>query len=136
GSPDRAPVSRFSMSGLNGFDAGASPRPFNTKICLPSRLNIAPVGYHPVGMNPRTMLRAMLPTSTTATLLLSAFATSSVWPSGDSASEFGVAVGGASGDRLIEICSRASYENVSNTQTDELLLDATKRRLPSADSAM
>ena len=75
-------------------------------------------------------------TSTTATLLLSAFETSSVFPSGDSPSEFGVDVGGACGNRFIEICSIASRENVSNTQTDDVLPDATKRRWPSADSVI
>ena len=81
----------------SGSAAGVSPLPLSTKICLPSRLKIAPVGYQPVGMNPSTKLRPPLLTSTTATALLSALATSSVWPSGDSASELGVEVGGASG---------------------------------------
>ena len=113
---------------------GASPLPLRMKICWPSRLKIAPVGYQPVGMNPLTTLRAPLLTSTTATALLSALATSSVLPSGDSASELGVDVRGASGKRLIEICSMALPETVSNDQTDESPAQATNSRLPSLDS--
>src|SRR6266576_260260 len=97
---------------------------------------MAPVGYHPVGMKPRTMLRALLPTSTIATSLSSAFDTSSVRPSDDSASELGVDVAGAFGDRLIEICSIASRDIVSCTHTVELFADATNRRPPSFDSTI
>ena len=104
------------------------------KICLPSRLKIAPVGYQPVGTKPFTTLRPPLLTSTTAMALESALETSSVCPSGDSASEFGVEVRGALGYRLIEICSIGWPEKVSNTQTDELLPQATKSRLPSCES--
>src|SRR5471030_1130021 len=117
GRAETAPCSRLSMPLLAGLAAGASPRPLSTKIWLLSRLNIAPVGYQPVGMKPRTMLSALLLTSTSATSLLSAFETSSVRPSGDSASELGVAVGGAAGDRLIEIDSIESRDIVSYTHT-------------------
>ena len=103
---------------------------------MPSLLKMAPVGYQPVGTNPLTMLRPPLLTSTTTTALLSAVDTISVWPSGESASELGVEVRGASGVRLIEICSSASPEKVSNTHTEALLPQATNRRLPSRDSTM
>src|SRR5262245_31650173 len=106
------------------------------KIDAPSRLKMAPVGYQPVGTNPLTRLRPPLLTSTTATALMSALATSSVLPSGDSASEFGVDVVGAFGYRLIEICSSASPEKTSNTQTVALLAQATNSRLPSRDSTI
>jgi hypothetical protein len=48
-------------------------------------------------MNPSTKARAAFDTSMTTTALLSALATSNVRPSGESASEFGVEVGGAWG---------------------------------------
>jgi hypothetical protein len=50
---------------------------------MPSRLNIAPVGYQPVGMKPSTSLAPGFDTSTTATALLSALATSSRVSSAD-----------------------------------------------------
>ena len=56
-------------------------------------------------MKPRTLLLPGAVTSTTATLLLSALATSSVLPSGDSASAFGVVPGGAFGKSATPICS-------------------------------
>src|SRR5207237_5547729 len=77
-----------------------------------------------------------LPTSIQATLLVSALATRSVFPSGDSATEFGVDVGGCSGKRLVEICSIGSFENVSNTHTLPLLPHATNSRAPSGDNAI
>ena len=77
GTMDTSPRSRFSMPPVSGLAAGVSPLPLSTKICLPSRLNTAPVGYQPVGMKPSTKLRPPLLTSTTATALMSAFATSS-----------------------------------------------------------
>ncbi len=59
------------------FAEGESPLPLSTKICLPSRLYTAPVGYQPVGMKPSTKLRPPLLTSMTARALMSAFATRS-----------------------------------------------------------
>src|SRR5712691_7350936 len=49
----------------------------------PSPLNWTAVGYQPVGMKPLTALAPGRLTSTTATALLSALATSSVRPSGE-----------------------------------------------------
>src|SRR5580765_3666107 len=92
---------------------------------------MAPVGYQPVGTKPLTKLRPPLLTSTIATALVSALDTISVWPSGDSESELGVA--GAAGVRLIEICSIASPAKVSYTQTAALLPQATNSRLPSRE---
>src|SRR5262245_21414702 len=43
-----------------------SPLPLSRKTRAPSRLNIAAVGYHPVGMNPSTSLDPTFATSTTA----------------------------------------------------------------------
>ncbi len=85
------------MPPLNGFAALDIPLPERIMICRPSRVNTAPVGYQPVGMKPSTNARAELLTSIDATVFVSAFATSSVRPSGDSATEFGVDVGGCSG---------------------------------------
>src|SRR4051812_28855071 len=97
GTMDTSPIRRISIPTPPVLTAEASPLPLMIRICLPSREKTAPVGYHPAGMKPSTKLRAPLLTSTTATALLSALAMSSVRPSGDSATEFGVDVGGASG---------------------------------------
>ena len=91
------PSSRFSQLPPVWFAGNARPLPLRMKICRPSRLKMAPVGYRPVGMKPATLLLTLLLTSMTATALLSAMATTSVWPSGDSATELGVDVAGAPG---------------------------------------
>src|SRR5712692_7458547 len=88
GTSARDPSSRFSQLPFVGADA--RPLPLRMKICRPSRLKRAPVGYRPAGMKPETLLRALLLTSMTATALLSATATISFWPSGDNATELGV----------------------------------------------
>src|SRR2546427_6060949 len=124
------------MPPLSGLAADDSPLPLRIRIGRQSRVNTAPVGYHPVGMKPFTRLRPPLLMSMTVTVFVSAFATSSIRPSGDTATELGVEVGGASGKRLVEICSMASPENVSSTHTAELLPHATNNRLPSTESAI
>jgi hypothetical protein len=73
------------------------PLPLRMKIRLPSPLKRAAVGYQPVGMKPRTSLSPGRDTSTTATALLSALATSRVFPSGDNPRPLGVLPGGALG---------------------------------------
>src|SRR4029434_10892941 len=73
-----------------GVAGGVNPLPLRIKIRRPSRLNCAAVGYQPVGMKPRTALSPGRETSTTATVLLSALATSSVLPSGDRPRPLGV----------------------------------------------
>src|SRR5262245_41689563 len=88
-----------------GLGDDVKPLPLRMKIRLPSRLHCAAVGYQPVGMKPRTALAPERETSTTATVLLSALATSSVLPSGDRPRPLGVLPGGAAGSREIEICS-------------------------------
>src|SRR5579871_1752634 len=130
------PTSRVSMPPLVMFGADVCPLPFSTRICLPSRVNTAPVGYHPVGTKPLTNACVELLTSTTATAFRSAFETTSVEPSGDSASEFGVDVGGSSGYRPTAICSIGWKTCVSNDQTESWLAHATKRRRPSFDSVI
>ena len=106
----------FQRDSLQGPASNRGPmrcnRPTEARSCA-SRVKIAPVGYQPVGTKPLTMLRPPLLTSTTATALLSAVETISVLPSGESDREFGVAVPGAFGVRLIEICSIAMPEKVS-----------------------
>src|SRR5262249_21947414 len=82
---------------LRTFGADASPLPLRMNTWRPSRLIDAAVGYQPVGMNPSTWLRPGTETSTTATVLLSAFATSSRLSSGDRLTQLGVDPDGASG---------------------------------------
>src|SRR5437867_199982 len=60
-----------------GFAPEVSPFPLRTNTREPSPLIIDAVGYQPVGMNPSTSLEPGFATFTTATVLLSAFATSS-----------------------------------------------------------
>ena len=76
---------------------GARPFPFRTYTDFPSRLICTAVGYQPVGMKPSTWLRPGRDTSTTATALLSALATSRVSPLGARWTAFGVLPGGAPG---------------------------------------
>src|SRR5689334_1422515 len=96
------------MRGMKrGLGDEVSPLPLSTKIWRPSRLNIAPVGYQPVGMKPSTSLWPGVATSITATVLLSALATSRRLSSGDRLTEFGVDPGGALADIDTLICSTA-----------------------------
>src|SRR5215203_3346250 len=119
-----------------GLAAEVSPLPLRMKIRLPSRLHWAAVGYQPVGMRPRTTLAPGRETSTTATVLLSALATRSVWPSGDRPRPLGVLPGGVAGLRASEICSLAARAARSTTQTALVLAQATNSRPPSFDRAM
>src|SRR5438045_2080442 len=105
-------------------------------IVAPSRLNNTPVGYQPVGMNPLTRLSPGRDTSTNATVLLSAFATSSRSPAGDSVTAFGVEPGGAFGNIAMEICSAALAAARSIVHTALVFAHATKRRWPSPDSTI
>src|SRR6185503_4015383 len=92
------------------------PLPFATKSVLLSGLTATAVGYQPTGMKPSTtdtysrFLRASseiaLEMSTTTTLLLSAFATKSVLPSGETATPQGVLPSGDCGYNDVEITSR------------------------------
>ena len=122
--------------GPRGLGSDASPLPLSTRIRLPSGANSTPVGYQPVGMKPSTSLRPGVSTSTTATVLLSAFATSSVPPSGDSASAFGVLPTGAFGYSATEICSFAVPDARSTTHTALVFAQATNSRLPSAERSI
>src|SRR6266568_5113062 len=103
---------------------------------FPSRLNWTAVGYQPVGMKPFTALAPGRPTSTTATALLSALATSSVLPSGERPRAFGVLPAGAPGCSATETCSFAVREARSTTHTAFVLAHATNNRAPSFDSAI
>src|SRR2546423_3022462 len=100
------------------------------KIREPSRLNIAAVGYQPVGMKPSTWLAPAFDTSTTATVLLSAFATSRRESSGARLTWFGVDPGGAFGNSATVICSTARRDSRSIVQTAFVFAHATNRRLP------
>src|SRR6476659_3424794 len=99
--------------GPRGFAIDVRPLPDSTRRRLPSGVKDTPVGYQPVGTKPATRLAPGRETSTTATALLSAFATSSVFPSGESASAFGVLPAGASGASATEICSLAAIDGRS-----------------------
>src|ERR1035441_374097 len=83
--------------GPRGLALGVRPLPLATSRCLPSGVTRTDVGYQPTGMNPSERLLPGFSTSKTATVLLSAFATKSVFSSGDSARLFGVDPGGAFG---------------------------------------
>src|SRR5262249_25878739 len=80
-----------------------SPLPLKMKISWPSPLNMAAVGYHPVGISPSTSLLPGVAMSTMATVLLSALATSSRFSSGDRLTWFGVDPGGAWRESATEI---------------------------------
>src|ERR1700722_5207496 len=121
---------------LTGFVEGVIPFPLRMKICVPSRLKIAAVGYQPVGMKPLTNAWMGLLMSMSAIALLSPFATRSVLPSGEIDRESGVAVGGAFGKRLVEICSIGSLVIVLKDHTDDAPAHATNRRLPSGESTI
>src|SRR5215472_11198907 len=114
-----------------GFGSDVSPLPLRMKICLPSCEKIAPVGYQPVGMKPSGALEPGLDTSTTATTLLSAFATSNCLSSGDRLTEFGVEPGGASGNIDTPIRSTTRRVSTSITETVLVFAQATKRRASS-----
>ena len=80
------------------------------------------VGYQPVGMKPLTWLRSRSAMSMTATQLLSALATKSVWPSGVTATASGVLPSGERGKRAVKIVSVTTPRFASITETQ--LLDA------------
>ena len=84
-------------SGPRGLGLGITPLPLATSKCRPSGVTRTEVGYQPTGMKPRERLFPGVPTSKTATVLLSAFATNSVRSSGVSARLLGVEPGGACG---------------------------------------
>jgi hypothetical protein len=101
--------------GPRTFASLVMPFPFRTKNFDPSRENMTAVGYHPTGTHPSTSLPPGFSMSTTATVLLSALATSSVSPSGDNASALGVEATGAFGYNATEICSCAVRVATSTT---------------------
>jgi len=94
----------------------ASPFPLATKSVWLSGLTATAVGYQPTGMKPSTTdtdsrcFRAssemLFEISTTTTQLLSALATKSVRPSGETATPSGVLPSGDSGYSEVEIISR------------------------------
>src|SRR3954449_4842874 len=122
--------------GPRGLGCEVRPLPLRMKIRRPSLLKRAAVGYQPVVRNPRTAPAPGRETSTTATVLLSALATSRVRPSGESPRPLGVLPGGAAGSRAIEMRCLAVREARSATQTSLVLAQATKRRPPSLERVM
>src|SRR5437016_12369453 len=105
-------------------------------MSFPSRVNWTAVGYQPVGMKPLTVLVPGRLTSTTATALLSALATSSVRPSGERPSALGVLPAGAPGCSATETCSCAVRDASSTTQTALVLAQATNSRVTSFEHAI
>src|SRR4051812_44780912 len=81
-------------------------------------------------MNPRERLFPGVPTSKTATQLLSALATKSVFSSGESARLLGVEPEGAWGYRAAQMVSTALPVVVSRTVTVFLLALATNKNFP------
>ena len=122
--------------GPRGLATGVRPLPESTSTFSASRSYATPVGYQPVGMKPRKRLSPGSATSTTATVLLSAFATSSVWPSGESASALGVEPGGALGESATPIRSTVWRVARSTTETALVLAQATKSRRASLEKAI
>ena len=98
--------------------------------------NCTAVGYQPVGTKPWKRLSPGRVTSTTASVLLSAFATSSVRPSGDRASALGVDPGGALGESAMPIRSVTRREARSTAQTAFVFAQATNSVRPSFDSTI
>src|SRR3954464_3847068 len=76
--------------GPRGLAPPMSPLPSRTNMREPSRSKRTPVGYQPTGIQPWTADAPGFETSARVTVLLSALATRSVRPSGDSARPFGV----------------------------------------------
>jgi len=122
--------------GPRGFAAGASPFPLSTSTRPPVRSKPTSVGYHPVGTKPRKRLSPGRVMSTTATVLLSALATSSVEPSGETASAFGVEPGGAFGVRAMPMRSVGRREARSTTHTAFVCAQATNSLRPSFEKAI
>ena len=92
-------------------------------------------GYQPTGRKPSTSLLARSATRTTATSLLSALATNSIWFSRSSASAFGVEPSGEFGVSAVEMRSITCRVLVSMTATVLSLAQETNSR-PSLESAM
>src|SRR5512139_1402778 len=103
--------------GPRGLAAPERPLPLRRRMRSPAPVKATPVGYQPVGTKPRKRLSPGRVTSTTANVLLSAFATSRVAPSGERARAFGVEPGGAWGERATPIRSTALPLARSTTQT-------------------
>src|SRR5947208_850498 len=91
------------VEGKLGDDS--SPLPLATKSFLPSVATAD--GYQPVGTNPTTRDASLLAMSATITSLLSALATNSDLPSGDTATAHGVDPSGLEAYRLVERISSA-----------------------------
>src|SRR5947209_19793897 len=111
-----------------GFGRVWLPLPTPTSRFLPSGVTATAVGYHPVGMKPRTWLRSTLAMSMTATQLLSPLATKSVLPSGATATASGVLPSGALGKRAVMIVSVTTPRWLSMTDTQLLEAHATNSR--------
>ena len=83
--------------GPSGLAFEIMPLPFAIRRCFPSGVTRTDVGYQPAGIKPSERLFPGMLTSKTATMLLSALATKSIFSSGDSARLLGVEPGGECG---------------------------------------
>src|SRR3954453_17650919 len=122
--------------GPRGLGSLVSPLPFSTKKREPSPEKTTDAGYQPTGPPPSAGLEPGVRTSTTATVLLSALATSIFVPSGDSARLFGAVPTGAFGDRTTAICTLALRVARSTTPTAFVYARPTRSRLPSFESSI
>src|SRR4051812_20877705 len=106
GSKPTPPITLFSgrVDGKLGEDS--SPLPLATKSLLPSVATAH--GYQPVGTNPTTRVDLASAMSAIITSSLSALATNSVLPSGETVTALGVDPSGEVGYRLVETISSAS----------------------------
>src|SRR5262245_3283645 len=124
-----------SMGRLTRLGPMPLPLLLATMMRLPSGEVATKEGYQPVGRKPSGLLFPRSSTSITATELLSALATYSVLPSGDSARDTGVLPAGAFGPNAVLITSRRWPVLRSNEITLFVWPQDTKRRL-SAVSTM
>src|SRR6476646_10323871 len=130
--------------GCQCFGCGAVPRPlaFATRMSLPSTRT--PAGYQPTGILPinesavDTLATPDVPADSvnTAIALLSASATKSLLPSGETASALGVLpsfdAAGTGSLSVVTTCSR----RVSTTEILSVLPEATNNRAPSGLSVI
>src|SRR5436190_23492360 len=87
----------FPGCGPSGLAKGMTPFPFAINRCLPSGVTRTEVGYQPAGIKPSERLLPGTVTSKTATTLLLALATKSIFSSAETARLFGVEPGGDCG---------------------------------------
>src|SRR5262249_49699488 len=114
-----------------GLDADRVPLPLATYSRLSAGLKRTDVGYQPTGMKPSGWALPRSATLKTATLLLSALATNSIWPAGVRHRLLGGLPTAAAGYSAQAIVSRPLPVSASRTLTRVELAQATNSVLPS-----